>query len=376
MKPSLLSLFVLGVVALTETRAGSHSMRYFYTSMSRPELGDSQFISVGYVDDQQFVRFDSSSESQRAEPRAAWMDQMDEEDRNYWEGQTQINRRTAQITRVDLETALGYYNQSRGGLHTIQRMYGCEVHPDGSFRKGFYQLAYDGRDYIALHRETLTWTAADPGAENTKRKWEAERSFAERVKAYLEETCVQWVKKYLQMGEDVLLRTDPPSARVSRHSGPDGEVSLRCRAQGFYPAEISLTWLRDGEEQLQDTEFIETRPGGDGTFQKWAAVAMAPGQEDRYSCRVQHEALAQPLSLRWEPEAPSVWVIVGVTAGVLVLVTAVVAGAVILRRRNSGREAWRGPIRQQEAGPGGKLLQPQSRDEWGEFRQGKGCVCG
>uniref|UniRef100_A0A5F8GGZ6 BOLA class I histocompatibility antigen, alpha chain BL3-7-like n=1 Tax=Monodelphis domestica TaxID=13616 RepID=A0A5F8GGZ6_MONDO len=29
------------------------------------------------------------------------------------------------------------------------------------------------------------------------------------------------------------------------------------------------------------------------------AVAMAPGQEDRYSCRVQHEALAQPLSLRW-----------------------------------------------------------------------------
>uniref|UniRef100_F7CHG1 Ig-like domain-containing protein n=1 Tax=Monodelphis domestica TaxID=13616 RepID=F7CHG1_MONDO len=322
MKPSLPSLFVLGVVALTETRAGSHSMRYFFT-----------FISVGYVDDQQFVRFDSSSESQRLELRAAWMDKVDED---YWERQTQISRRTAQIYGVNLETLLGYYNQSRGGLHTLQRMLGCEVHPDGSFRKGFDQHAYDGHDYIALDRETLTWTAADTGAENTKRKWEAERSFAEGQKAYLEETCVQWLKKYLQMGKDVLLRTDPPSARVSRHSGPDGEVSLRCRAQGFYPAEISLTWLRDGEEQLQDTEFIETRPGGDGTFQKWAAVAMAPGQEDRYSCRVQHEALAQPLSLRWEPEASSLWVIAGVTAGVLVMVTAVVAGAVILRRRNSG----------------------------------------
>nr|NP_001338465.1 BOLA class I histocompatibility antigen, alpha chain BL3-7 precursor [Monodelphis domestica] len=336
MKPSVLSLFVLGVVALTKTRAGSHSLRYCHTTMSRPELGDSQIIAVGYVDDQQFVRFDSSSESQRMEPRAAWMDKMEEEDPDYWERNTHICRSNAQIAQVDLKTAILYYNQSQGGLHTIQSMMGCEVSRDGSFRKGFYQLAYDGHDYIALDRETLTWTAADTGAENTKRKWEAERSIAERRKDYVEVECVQWLKKYLQMGKDVLLRTDPPSARVSRHSGPDGEVSLRCRAQGFYPAEISLMWLRDGEEQLQDTEFIETRPGGDGTFQKWAAVAMAPGQEDRYSCRVQHEALAQPLSLRWEPEASSLWVIVGVTAGVLVLVTAVVAGAVILRRRNSG----------------------------------------
>ncbi|XP_016286470.2 class I histocompatibility antigen, Gogo-C*0202 alpha chain-like [Monodelphis domestica] len=97
MEPSVLSLFVLGVVALTETRAGSHSMRYFYTSMSRPELGDSKFISVGYVDDQQFVRFNSSSESQRMEPRAAWIDKVDEEDRNHWERNTQRSRGKAEI---------------------------------------------------------------------------------------------------------------------------------------------------------------------------------------------------------------------------------------------------------------------------------------
>ncbi|XP_056673953.1 patr class I histocompatibility antigen, B-2 alpha chain isoform X2 [Monodelphis domestica] len=319
--------------ALWKTTKGSHSMRYFSTAMSRLDLREPRFFSVGYVDDQQFVRFDSYSESQRMEPRAAWMDKVDQD---YWERETQMSRKAAQSYCVGLENLRSYYNQSETGVHIIQHMYGCEIFPNGSFKSGFEQYAYDGKDYICLNSETYSWTAIDPQAVNSKRKWE-ERSISEKEKAYLEETCVLWLHKHLENGKELLLRTDPPSVRVSRHSGPDGEVSLRCRAQGFYPAEISLTWLRDGEEQLQDTEFIETRPGGDGTFQKWAAVAMAPGQEDRYSCRVQHEALAQPLSLRWEPEAPSVWVIVGVTAGVLVLlVTAVVAGAVILRRRNSG----------------------------------------
>uniref|UniRef100_A0A5F8H518 BOLA class I histocompatibility antigen, alpha chain BL3-7 n=1 Tax=Monodelphis domestica TaxID=13616 RepID=A0A5F8H518_MONDO len=326
-------LFLFGTLVLKETWAGSHSKSYFVTIMSSPELQEPRKVVVGYVDAQQIEYFDSHSANQRVEPRAQWMHKMGQD---YWQGQTRIARAETQNYRVGLETLRNYYNQSKGGVHVFQTLIGCEISSDGSFKRGILQHAYDGLDYISLDMETYTWTAAVPVALITKRKWESDGKFLKRGKAYLEEECVQWLHKHLEDGKDSLLRTDPPSARVSRHSGPDGEVSLRCRAQGFYPAEISLTWLRDGEEQLQDTEFIETRPGGDGTFQKWAAVAMAPGQEDRYSCRVQHEALAQPLSLRWEPEASSLWVIVGVTAGVLVLVTAVVAGAVILRRRNSG----------------------------------------
>ncbi|XP_056670685.1 RT1 class I histocompatibility antigen, AA alpha chain-like [Monodelphis domestica] len=95
--------------------SASHSLRYFSTAVSRPELGDTRYISVGYVDDQQFVRFDSDSEGQRQESRAPWMDNMDQEDPDYWEKSTRISRENTQIYGVNLETLRGYYNESQGG---------------------------------------------------------------------------------------------------------------------------------------------------------------------------------------------------------------------------------------------------------------------
>uniref|UniRef100_A0A4X2KMW8 Ig-like domain-containing protein n=1 Tax=Vombatus ursinus TaxID=29139 RepID=A0A4X2KMW8_VOMUR len=276
----------------------SHSMRYFDAVMASPELPEPRFIEVGYVDDQQFVRFDSARASPRMEPRAAWVERMDREEPGCWERNTRRNKANAKGSRAGLRILRGYFNQSEGGVHTLQRLFGCEVSPELTFKRGFFQFAYDGQDYLALDTETSTWTAAVPQALNTKRNWEADRSIAERDKAYLEQECVMWVRKYLEMGKETLQRADPPYTRVTRHTASNGEVTLRCRAQDFYPADISLTWLRDGEEQLQDMEFIETRPAGDGTFQKWASVAVTSGQEEKFTCRVQHEGLPEPLTLK------------------------------------------------------------------------------
>ncbi|XP_027732011.1 HLA class I histocompatibility antigen, A-31 alpha chain-like isoform X4 [Vombatus ursinus] len=335
MKNYIRFLFWLGTLALTETWVGSLSLRNFYTAVSQPELGEPRFIAVGYMDDQQFVRFDSDSASLRMESRAPWMDKMDQVDPDYWEWETRNMREHAQDARVSLQNQRRYYSQSEGGVHTVQFMYGCEVSPDLTFKRRFEQNAYDGHDYIALDTETYTWTAAVPEAVNTKRKWEAKKSIMEGEKVYLEEECVQWVHKYLENGKEDLKRTDPPSARVTPHTAPDGEVTLRCRVQDFYPAEISLTWLRDGEEQLQNMEFIETRPAGDGTFQKWAALGITSGQEGKYTCRVQHEGPPEPLTVKWEPQSSSTWIIVG---SIAVVLSAVIAGVVICQNRNSGRK--------------------------------------
>uniref|UniRef100_A0A673T6X7 Ig-like domain-containing protein n=1 Tax=Suricata suricatta TaxID=37032 RepID=A0A673T6X7_SURSU len=269
MMPQTLLLLLSGALAVTQTWAGSHSLRYFSTAVSRPGRGEPRFISVvGYVDDTQFVRFDTDNPNPREEPRAPWIKQ---EGPEYWEEQTRNAKGSAQTFRVDLKTMLRYYNQSESGSHNIQSMYGCDVGPDGRLLRGYYQGSYDGADYIALNEDLRSWTAADTAVQITRRKWEV-AGVAERERSYLEGTYVEWLHKYLEMGQETLLQS--PKTHMTRHPISDHEVTLRCWALGFYPVlgPGLLPWQRDGEDLTQDSELLDT------------AVVVPSGEELRYTC--------------------------------------------------------------------------------------------
>ncbi|XP_017376258.1 HLA class I histocompatibility antigen, B alpha chain-like [Cebus imitator] len=216
---------------------------------------------------------------------------------------------------------------TRPGSHNLQGMIGCDVGPDGSFLRGYLQFAYDGKDYISMNEDLRSWTAADPVAEITQGKLEA-ANVAEQSRAYLKGECVEWLLRYLENGKERLQRAEPPKTHVTHHPISDHEATLRCWALGFYPAEITLTWQRDGEDQTQDTELVETRPAGDGTFQKWAAVVVPSGEEQRYTCHVQHEGLLEPPTLRWEPYSQFT-ILTMDTIACLAILGAVVIGAVV-----------------------------------------------
>nr|ABY27210.1 MHC class I antigen [Ailuropoda melanoleuca] len=344
---TLLLLLLSGALTLTKTSAGSHSLRYFRTVISRPGNAESRYLEVGYVDDTQFVRFDSNGTSPRAELRAPWLEQ---EGPEFWDWKTQNTRTCTQILRGRLNEVRGYYNESEEGSHTSQSMVGCDMGPDGRFLRGYFRNAYDGADYITLNEDLRSWTAANSEAQITRRMWEAS-GVAQRSRNYLEGLCMEWLRRHLENGKETLQRSESPKRQVTRHPISDREVTLRCWALGFYPAEITLTWQRDGEDQNQNIESVETRPAGDGTFQKWAAVVVPSGEEQRYTCHIQHKALPEPLTLRWEPPPQPTIPIMGIIAGLVLLVVtgAVVAGATMWRKKHAG-------------GKGGSYSQAESSD--------------
>ncbi|XP_060225961.1 H-2 class I histocompatibility antigen, Q10 alpha chain-like [Meriones unguiculatus] len=336
--PQSFLLLLLAALAPTPTQAGSHSLSYFEIAMSGPGLLKPRFISLGYVDELQFAHFDSNEQSQRLEPRALWVKQIEPE---RWERETLRVKNHAQNAQSLLEDAIKEYNQSQDVSHTFQCITGCTVGPDGRLLRGYSHHAYDGQDYIALSEDLKRWNVADSAPQITQQRWK-DSGVAEMVGAFLEVECVQTLRSYLELGKEILLRTDAPKVHVTHHPRPQGDATLRCWALGFYPADISLTWQLDGEDLTQDMELVDTRPAGDGTFQKWAAVVVPAGEEQRYTCHVLHEGLPEPLTLKWETPHPIIH-IMGITAGLMlfgVLVTGVVAAIVIRKKRSRGREGF------------------------------------
>uniref|UniRef100_A0A8D2EGU1 Immunoglobulin C1-set domain-containing protein n=1 Tax=Theropithecus gelada TaxID=9565 RepID=A0A8D2EGU1_THEGE len=230
MAPRTLLLLLSGALALTETWAGSHSMRYFSAAVSRSGRGEPRFIPVGYVDNTQFVRLDSDSASPRMEPRAPWVEQ---ERPEYWEEETRIAKARAQTDQVNLRTLRSYYNQSEA---------------------------------------------------------------------------------------------DPPNSHVTHHPVFDYEATLR------------LTWQREREDQTHDVELVGTRPAGDGTFQKWASVVVPSGEEQRFTCYVQHQGLPSPSPPFPEQSSQPTIPIMGIIAGQVVfaaVVTEAVVTFVLWRKKSS-----------------------------------------
>ncbi|XP_032061053.1 uncharacterized protein LOC116500245 isoform X1 [Aythya fuligula] len=311
-------------------RREPHSLRYFYAGLSDPSPGVPQFVAVGYVDGEVFVRYDS--ETRRTNPRVDWI--AANTDQQYWDRETDISQSNEKFFRVNLDTLQERYNQSSGS-HTVQVMYGCDLLEDGSIR-GFQQHGYDGKDFLTFDKDTLTYTAADAVAQITKRKWEEDGSFLEGRKFYLENTCIEWLRKYVSYGKAMLERRERPEVRVSGMEA-DKILTLSCRAHGFYPRPISISWLKSGVVQEQETKRGSTVPNSDGTYHVWATIDVLPGDRDKYQCRVEHASLPQPGLFSWEPQSNLIPIVAGVAVAVVAVIAAL-AGFAVWKSKQGKKE--------------------------------------
>ncbi|KAK9405450.1 H-2 class I histocompatibility antigen Q9 alpha chain-like [Crotalus adamanteus] len=225
---------------------------------------------------------------------------------------------------VHLEDSPNHHLVPISGLHTWQRVYGCELQGEES-KGGFDQFGYDGRIFLSFDKETLTWVAPVPQAQISQRKWDAVPGLNQGQKSYLEEICIEWLERYLSYGKETLLRTELPVMTLSRKiEVEDGMETHVCRLDGFYPREIEASWTRDGEVWLQDTLRGSVAPNADGSFHSWLSIQIDPKERGRYRCHVEHDSLQKPLDVALEEPKSSLGIIIGCVVAGLVLLGVIV----------------------------------------------------
>lgn len=93
-----------------------------------------------------------------------------------------------------------------------------------------------------------------------------------------------------------------------------------------------MTWMKNGKEMLQEMDYGDILPSGDGTYQTWVSLDLDPQSGDSYSCHVEHCDVHMVLQVPQESET-ILLVMKAVTASVVLAVGLAGVGVLAWRRR-------------------------------------------
>ncbi|XP_056395232.1 class I histocompatibility antigen, F10 alpha chain-like [Hyla sarda] len=322
-----MSGLILILLCAPTVYSDTHTLRYYYTGISAPGSGLPEFSIVGYVDDREITNYNSDSGTEQ--PKVQWMEKVEP---GYWERETHIAKRTEPEFQHDVKTAMRRFNQTEG-FHSYQVMYGCELRDDGSIL-GYEQHGYDGTDFLYLDTRTWTYIPTMAQAQITTEKINSpEIQAGKNCKHYLENECIEALKKYVKYGREDLERRVRPEVKVSGQEG-DGILTLHCQAYGFHPKPVDVKWMKNGVDDLPTYQTTHVLPNPDGTYQIRVTAEVIPKEGDSYSCYVDHSSLGEePLLVKWEPAKPSSWVIPVVLVVVVIALLGVGIGGFLLYRK-------------------------------------------
>ncbi|KAG8127387.1 putative MHC class I antigen protein, partial [Naja naja] len=282
--PILILIFLALLLEDCCASSSWHSLYYSYTFVSKPSQGLPEFSILESIDDQPIAHYDSHTKEYHS--LVPWMEQVKKEE-PLWKEYTEIAKKAEQGFGRNLVTLKKYYNHSEGSD----------------------QDSYDGRTFISFDKETLSWTAIDTAAQLSKRKLEGNPSVAKHIKYYLEETCIEMLRRRITYGKEALLRkvhilpkemlhiySDPaePTVTVTSKAEASQTETHICRMDGFFPKDIKATWRKDGEIWLQDTLHGLVAPNSDGTYHFWLRIRINPGERNHFQCHVEHDSLKSP----------------------------------------------------------------------------------
>uniref|UniRef100_A0A3B4TSK5 Ig-like domain-containing protein n=1 Tax=Seriola dumerili TaxID=41447 RepID=A0A3B4TSK5_SERDU len=84
---------------------------------------------------------------------------------------------------------------------------------------------------------------------------------------------------------------------------------LVCSAYNFYPKQIRVTWLQNGQAMTSGISSSDVLPDGDWYYQIHSYMAYTPSPGEKITCMVEHFSLSEPALEVWDPSLPVVeWI--------------------------------------------------------------------
>ncbi|XP_011855842.1 PREDICTED: MHC class I polypeptide-related sequence B isoform X2 [Mandrillus leucophaeus] len=236
MGPGRVLLFLASIFPFARPGAAAelHSLRYNITVLSQDGSVQSEFLAEGHLDSQLFVRYDR--ETRRARPQGQWAEAVlgDQETEDLTENAQDLRR-----TLTHIEGQKGVAQSSRA--------------------------------------QTLAMNFWKEDTMKTNTHYRAMRA-----------DCLKKLRRY-QKSRVAVRRTVPPMVNVTHGEASEDNITVTCRASGFYPGNITLTWRQDGVSLSHDAQqWGDVLPDQNGTYQTWVATRIRQGEEQRFACYMEH----------------------------------------------------------------------------------------
>ncbi|KAJ8000115.1 hypothetical protein DPEC_G00201500 [Dallia pectoralis] len=330
-------LLIMVIGHLHTVSAVNHSLKHFVTGVS-VNTNIPEFTAVGLLDHFPLAYFDSNTKT--VVPRSEWINANVSD---YWDKHNQLAVDARQYFKNKMPVLKKLFNQSMPtGAHVLQVILGCGLDDQTGVTGVFFQLGYDGEDFLLLNQTTWAWIALKPQAVSTKLKWDTDEVDNEFWKYYLTQECINFLKKFLDYGRSSLMRTAVPPSVSLLQKTPSSPVT--CHATGFYPNRVNVTWKKDGQERHEDVEIRETLPNDDGTFQKSVHLTVKPEEwkNHKYQCVVQVSGIQEDFikdltedEIQTNRDQTPTGLIIGVVVSLILATAAAVIGVVIWKKKTS-----------------------------------------
>ncbi|XP_062968188.1 beta-2-microglobulin-like [Cynocephalus volans] len=99
------------------------------------------------------------------------------------------------------------------------------------------------------------------------------------------------------------LDCEPRSPKIqvySRHPAENGKPNfLNCYVSGFHPPQIQIDLLKNGVK-IEKVEQSDLSFSKDWSFYLLVHTDFTPIEKDEYACRVKHETLLDPKTVKWD----------------------------------------------------------------------------